>query len=173
MAGRAVRCASGGAVSGRGRDVARDRARRVGRAGSRRGGALSNAITGYSFQTRSGSDGGYAIESIPPNTYRLRVSLPGFRVYGIDVAIRSAVPVRLDVPLEIAGQQTSVTVESSGIVENTTIASDIVDQAADLRLPALSPDSGLNDAILSPRRVWRPIRMVSFTRSATMRRSVM
>src|SRR4051812_27844922 len=68
---------------------------------------LSNALTGFSIQTRSASDGGYSLEGIPPNSYRLRVSLPGFQVYASDVAIRSAVPLRLDIPLVVADQQTS------------------------------------------------------------------
>src|SRR5690242_1620454 len=87
---------------------------------------LSNAATGFSVQTRSAPDGAYALESIPPNTYRLRVSLPGFQAYAADLAIRSAVAVRLDVRLDIAGQQTSLTVESGAgeLVANTTISSD-------------------------------------------------
>src|SRR3954453_7053462 len=109
---------------------------------------LSNPITGFSAQTRSGPDGAYSIEGIPPNTYQLRVSLPGFQVYTANVTIRSSVPMRLDIPLEIAGQQTSVTVESTALIEKTTISSDIVDRPLIAALPALSPDSGLNDAIL-------------------------
>src|SRR5213592_4337516 len=54
---------------------------------------ISNAVTGYSVQTVSGADGAYLVGSIPPNTYRVRVFLPGFQVYAVDVRIRSAVPV--------------------------------------------------------------------------------
>src|SRR4051794_12226471 len=73
---------------------------------------LSNAITGFAAQTRSGPDGVYSLERLPPNSYRLRVSLPGFQAYASDIVIRNAAPIRVDVSLEIAGQQTSVTVES-------------------------------------------------------------
>src|SRR3954471_1947894 len=71
---------------------------------------LSNPITRFAAQTRSGPDGAYLVEGIPANMYRLRVSLPGFQVYGADVSIRSAAPLRVDVTLDLAGQQTSVTV---------------------------------------------------------------
>ncbi len=110
---------------------------------------LSNSITGFSRQTISGADGVYSVEGIPPNTYRLRVSLPGFQLYAAEVVVRTSVPIRRDVQLEVAGPQTSVTVEGSvALIENKTIGSDVVDRGLLASLPAVSPDSGLNDAIL-------------------------
>ena len=56
----------------------------------------------------------------------------------------------LSIPPEVAGQQTSVTVEgtASNLVENKATASDTVDRQLLATLPSSSPDSGLNDAII-------------------------
>lgn len=111
---------------------------------------LSNPVTGFSRETQTQPDGAFAINNIPPNGYGLRVSLSGFTQYGASVEIRTAVPVDVLVRLEIATQQTSVTVEArpDRIVENKPEPSDTVDRQLLTSLPALSPDSGLNDAII-------------------------
>lgn len=112
---------------------------------------LTNPITGFSLRTKTGPDGAFAIAGIPPNTYRLRVSLDGFETHSADIAVRAAVPIDLKIRLEVASQQTSVTVEAAPeyLVENKTTTSDTVSQALLAALPGLSPDSGLNDAVIS------------------------
>jgi hypothetical protein len=111
---------------------------------------LSSAITGYSAESRSGTDGAFLIGNIPPNTYRLRVMLPGFQPYRTEVIIRSGVPIQLPVRLEVAAGQTTVTVEgaSTTLADNRTAASETIDRALLAVLPTVSPDSGLNDAIM-------------------------
>ncbi len=111
---------------------------------------LSSALTGYSAQTRSGADGAFVIGSIPPNTYRLRVLLAGFQPYSTEVTIRTGVPIQLPIRLDVAAGQTTVTVEgaSATLVDSKTTASDTIDRALLAVLPTLSPDSGLNDAIM-------------------------
>ena len=111
---------------------------------------LSNPVTSFSRQTKTGSDGAFAISGIPPNNYRLLVSLAGFQTVTKNVAIQTAIPMDLEVRLEVAGQQTSVTVEATtdNLVENRATVSDIVDRQLLAALPTSSPDSGLNDAII-------------------------
>ena len=110
---------------------------------------LRNPITGYSKQVRTGTDGSFAIHNIPPNRYELRVSFEGFQPYRSEVMIQSAVPLSVTIPLELAGQQQSVTVEGAAeaILETKTVPSDIVGRQLLSALPAFSPDSGLNDAL--------------------------
>src|SRR5438128_469904 len=64
---------------------------------------LSNPITTLSRQTKTGSDGAFAISGIPPNNYKLVVSLAGFRVVTKNVSIQTAIPMDLEVQLEVAG----------------------------------------------------------------------
>src|SRR5215471_1997285 len=103
-----------------------------------------------SRQTRTGSDGSFAIYNLPESRYTLKVWAPGFQSYVADVDIQAGLAVSLSVRLELAGQQTRVTVvdvEQETLVANT-MASDIVGRQRLASLPMLSPDSGLNDAIV-------------------------
>ena len=110
---------------------------------------LSNPVTGFSQEDRTRRMA-RSRSTIPAESYRLRVSLDGFNQYSASVEIRTAVPMDLQVRLEVATQQTSVTVEASpdNLVENKPAASDTVDRQLLAVLPTLSPDSGLNDAII-------------------------
>src|SRR5262245_3715422 len=83
---------------------------------------LSNPITGSTRQARAGNDGSFVIPNIPPNRYRLQVSFAGFQTHRKDVSVQNAVPVTMTIRLELAGQQTSVTVLDSaeGILETKT-----------------------------------------------------
>ena len=76
--------------------------------------------------------------------------LAGFQTYNNDVTIRTGVPIQLPIRLEVAAGQTTVTVEgaSATLVDNKTTASDTIDRGLLAVLPTLSPDSGLNDAIM-------------------------
>ncbi|MCU1338748.1 MAG: TonB-dependent receptor [Bryobacterales bacterium] len=53
---------------------------------------LSNPVTGFSQETQAQPNGAFAINNIPPNRYRLRVSLSGFQPFNASVLIRTAVP---------------------------------------------------------------------------------
>lgn len=111
---------------------------------------LQNPITGYANQTRTGTDGSFVFTNVPPNRYDLRVSFGGFQPYRTEVTIQTAVPLTLAIQLELAGQQQSVTVEGSAeaLLETKTAPSDIVGRQLLSALPALSPDSGLNDSLI-------------------------
>ncbi len=75
--------------------------------------ALSNQVTGFSRETRTGSDGAFVINNIPPNIYRLLVSLAGFQPNNVPVTIRTGIPMDINIRLELAGQQSSVTVQAT------------------------------------------------------------
>jgi hypothetical protein len=111
---------------------------------------LKSASPGFSRHTQSGPDGTFLINNIPPGAYTLRVSLAGFQPHIAEVAIRGAAPVHVRVRLELAVEQASVTVEAApgNLPENNPAASNILDRRFLALLPAASPDSALNDAIL-------------------------
>jgi hypothetical protein len=111
---------------------------------------LSHPVSGFARRTATAADGTFAVHGVPPGTYRLRVSTAGFAEHISDLPVRSAVPIDLTVRMELAGQRTQVMVEARGesIVENRTTTADTVDQRLLAALPAFSPGSGLNDAIV-------------------------
>jgi hypothetical protein len=111
---------------------------------------IRNAITGYRQTAKTESTGTFRFRNVPPNPYHLQVTAPGFAPYQQDIAVRTAVPISLRVPMALAGQQTTVTVEAGGpnALENVPYAHNDIDRATFAKLPALSPGSSLSDAIL-------------------------
>ncbi len=110
---------------------------------------IKSAITGYKKSTTTDESGAFHFANIPPNSYHLTVTAGGFTPAGRDVAIRSAVPIALKIPLAVAGAETTVNVEASGaaMLENVPYAHNDMDRAETSKLPTLSPGSGLSDAI--------------------------
>ena len=110
---------------------------------------IANSVTGYRQTLDSGSDGTFRLLNIPPNSYHLTVTAPGFSSFTQDVVIRSAVPVQVKAILPVAAAESSVTVEASGAaaVETDPSAHVDVDRSAFDRLPATTPGSGLSDII--------------------------
>ncbi len=110
---------------------------------------VSNAITGFSRESRTGVDGSFVMEGIPQNTYAVRAKREGFKTSMQTIAVRTNVPLEVRIELALAGQQATVTVEAhlDELVENLAVPIHSVDQLTIAALPAMSPGSGLNDAI--------------------------
>jgi len=111
---------------------------------------VSNRLTGFRRTIPAASDGTFVINGVLPNTYAIQVAFPGFRPYSGEVVVRTAVPLEVNIRLELAGQQTSITVEGGArnVVDSKSSASDTVDRQLLNELPGRSADSGLNDAIV-------------------------
>lgn len=90
--------------------------------------ALSGATveaTGSSLPTRAartGNDGGFLLPGMPPGTYRLRVSLAGFRPAESQVDVAAGVTSNVDFSLEVA-------IEESVLVANSPLAVDLTSTA--------------------------------------------
>ena len=110
---------------------------------------IANLISGFKRTVQTDSNGSFVIRNVPPNAYRLTVAAPGFNTAERDVAVRSAVPVTLSIPLTVAGEHATVTVEAEGadLLENVPYAHNDVDRDLTAKLPTTSPASGLSDAI--------------------------
>jgi len=109
---------------------------------------LANAVTGYKQSVESDSNGAFRLTNIPPNTYHLSVTAPGFSAFAQDVPIRSSVPVTVKAILPVAAAESSVTVEASGAAVETDPSAHVnVDSSAFQRLPQTTPGGGLADAI--------------------------
>jgi len=111
---------------------------------------LRNSVSGYSQTASTDTAGAFRLNNIPPNRYRLEVTAPGFAVFGQDVEIRNAIPVRLHATLALAGSETIVNVQATGaaVVENDPSAHVDVDRSLLLKLPDVDPAGGLSDAVV-------------------------
>ena len=110
---------------------------------------LSNPISNYQQKTTAAADGTFRLGNIPPNSYHVEVTAPGFASYTADVSIRNSVPVQLTASLKLAGSTTEVTVEGAGadVLEVDPTAHMDVDRNLIAKLPTVNPGSGLSDAI--------------------------
>jgi hypothetical protein len=111
---------------------------------------ISGRSTRYSAQIRSGTDGLFTIPNVPAGSYIVRVTLSGFAARDLEVTIHQGVCSEISVRLELASQQSSVTVKAGleNVIDGSAAAVQVVDRERLSSLPALSPDSGLNDAIV-------------------------
>jgi carboxypeptidase family protein/TonB-dependent receptor-like protein len=111
--------------------------------------ALLSPVTGFSLRARTQSDGMFFLNDVAAGSYSLRVSAAGFQPYVADVVLQGAAVCELKIRLDVAGQHTSITIESSPdhILETDASAVNRVERKVIEALPAASPDSGLNDAI--------------------------
>jgi hypothetical protein len=110
---------------------------------------VQNRITGYKKSTITDVSGAFRFASVPPNSYHLEVSAPGFNQFQQDVSVRGSVSTPVKATLTLAGSSSQVTVESGGadLIENVPYAHNDIDQSQFMKLPNRSPGSGLSDAI--------------------------
>jgi len=103
--------------------------------------SIHNPLSDYRQSTTTASDGSFRLVNIPPNQYHLEVRASGFAVFSQDVTIRNSLPVQIKAALEIAGAETSVTVEAAGADLLEVNPSDHVDtdRAQLSKLPAFDP----------------------------------
>jgi hypothetical protein len=111
---------------------------------------LSNPVSGYRQMATTAADGSFRLGNIPPNTYHLEVTAPGFSTFTQDVSIRNSVPIQLKAALAVAGGRTSVTVEATGadILENDPSAHVDIDRNLMMKLPAFDPAGSLSQVIM-------------------------
>jgi hypothetical protein len=109
---------------------------------------IENALSGYQATATTDADGGFTLNNVPPNPYRLEVSVSGFETYQQDVSVRTSVPIHLKISLAFAGVAITVQVRSSAeVLENVPYAHEDLTKQVFSKLPVLSPSSGLNDVI--------------------------
>jgi Carboxypeptidase regulatory-like domain len=109
---------------------------------------IENAVTGYKRGTTTDETGKFRFDNIPPNNYQLTVSADGFEVGRQTLAIRTPVPMTLDITLAVSGASATVSVSgSTDLVENVPTTHTDVDQTLIARMPLRSPGSGLSDVV--------------------------
>jgi hypothetical protein len=109
---------------------------------------IQNPVSQYTRSTVSNSQGHFELDNVPYNGYHLTVFASGFQSYIRDVDVRSAVPVALELSLSIGASTSTVTVESSGdLVETTPVTHTDVDRELFDKMPLESPSSSLSSLV--------------------------
>src|SRR4029077_1894780 len=105
---------------------------------------LVTPASGGAKGATSGKDGTYEIKDLPPGSYKLETSAPGFALFSKpDVVITAGQVTRLNIPLTIEVQQEKVVVNDSTAqvdVNPANNASTVVIQGKDLEALSDDPD---------------------------------
>ena len=110
---------------------------------------IFNPVTGYERTVSTDAQGGFSFPNVPFNPYHMTVSATGFATHGQDVDVNSAVPLNLNIALELAGGKTTVTVttEASDLIENVPTTHTDVDRTLIEDLPLESQSSELSSLV--------------------------
>jgi hypothetical protein len=109
---------------------------------------IRNPVSGFDRSTTSDSLGAFRFTNIPFNPYHLSVSAAGFNAYAQDVEPRSAVPINVQITLQVAGSTTQVTVEGAGdLIENDPTFHTDVDKGLFDKLPLESSTSAVSSLV--------------------------
>ena len=105
--------------------------------------ALDNA-TGVETEGLTNGSGAYNFPSLQPGTYTFSASLPGFQTSIVtDIRLGTAVQVRVDFDLEVAGVATAVEVSISAdqlLIESSSSVGEVLEQEEVANLPLVTGD---------------------------------
>src|SRR5262245_30382121 len=109
---------------------------------------IQNPVTGYRRSATTDATGAFRFSDVPQNNYQLSVSANGFNSVSQSLAVRTSVPISVNIPLTVGDVSNEMTIESSAAnVENIPTSHTDVDQSLITRLPVRSPGSGLSDVV--------------------------
>src|SRR5229473_619933 len=110
---------------------------------------IANAISGYTRTTTTDAEGAFRFNDVPPNSYQLKASAPGFSSEQQSLAVRTSVPISVKIPLSVstASETVTITSDTAQALENTSTTHTDVDQSLITRLPVRSVGSGLSDVV--------------------------
>jgi outer membrane receptor protein involved in Fe transport len=109
---------------------------------------IQSSVTGYKRTATTDATGAFRFGDVPPNNYQLTASANGFNSASQNLAVRTAVPISVDITLTVGEVSNSVTVEgSANNVENIPTSHTDVDQSLIARLPVRSVGSGLSEVV--------------------------
>ena len=110
--------------------------------------ALRNAVTGYEQTAVTGADGAFRFNNVPQNPYKLTAIASGFGESTQVVDVHGALPMTVNISLNLAGSTTAVTVEAFGAeLETDPSAHEDVDRSSFLKLPSFDPGGQLSQAV--------------------------
>jgi len=114
---------------------------------------LSQPLAKYLVRTETQADGGFVFSNVPLQTYTLTIEKAGFSTETRTVALRSNVPVSLDIELRLAGQviRMDVSETESGVLVQPEVTGTRADLSASefARIPSQAGNRGLESVLLS------------------------
>jgi hypothetical protein len=109
---------------------------------------LINEVSGLDRTMPTDATGQFVFANIPFNPYRVTVSASGFATLSQSFEIRSVVGTNLNLVLQVAGADATVTVEASGdLVETDPTFHTDVDRELFTKVPLESESSGLSSLV--------------------------
>ena len=98
---------------------------------------LTNTATGDTRQTVSNNSGFYQYVNIPPGTYRISVSAPGFKSVvrePIELQVEGSVQINISLSAGDVGQVVNVTASTPLLQADTTSLGAVIDQESERRM---------------------------------------
>jgi len=110
---------------------------------------IHNPVSHLDRSTSTDTAGKFSFPNVPFNTYHMSVNAPGFASYSQDVDVRSAVPINVNVGLQVQASAETVTVESSAqdLLENEPTFHTDVDRELFDKLPLESASSSVSSLV--------------------------
>ena len=109
---------------------------------------IQDPVSHFDQSTTTDKSGSFNLPNVPFNPYHMTVKAEGFATTAKDVAVRSVVPVSINVNLQVLGTTTSVTVTDAGdLVENDSTFHSDIDRKSFEKIPLDSQSSSLTSVI--------------------------
>jgi Carboxypeptidase regulatory-like domain/TonB-dependent Receptor Plug Domain len=109
---------------------------------------IQDPVSHYDRSTTTDNSGNFSIPNVPFNPYHMTVTAEGFASTAKDVAVRSIVPVSVNVSLQVLGSTTSVTVTDAGdLVENDSSFHTDIDRNSFEKIPVESATSSVSSLV--------------------------
>lgn len=110
---------------------------------------IHNPVSGFSRSAVTDGEGKFSIPNVPFNPYHLTVAGKRFTQFSEDVAVRSVVPVNLNISLKVTGATETVTVEASGadLIETDPTFHTDVDRSLFSKVPLESASSDVSSLV--------------------------
>jgi hypothetical protein len=109
---------------------------------------LVNELSGFGQTATTDATGHFVFSNVPFNPYRISVSVPGFASLNRNIEIRSSVGTIINLTLQVAGGNQTVTVEATGdLVEDDPTFHTDVDRDLFIKVPLESQSSTLSSLV--------------------------
>jgi hypothetical protein len=134
---------------------------------------VKNSATGVVFSTISTETGAYTAPNLPPGSYAITISLPGFKKYDRSgVTLAAAQVLRVDVGLEVGAATESVTITEEGTLlktETGDVAHNItVSQLVDLPILGIGNANAGSSGVRNPYNTATTVPGVNYVANSSM-----